>query len=70
MKRYAKVQVYEDVAGEWRWRLVASNGKIVADGGEGYTRRRDCLRAIDTVRHIIGDCWYPTRRAGWAKCFR
>lgn len=29
----------------WRWRLCATNGRIVADGAESYTRKRDCLRA-------------------------
>lgn len=29
----------------WRWRLVAPNGKIVADSGEAYKRRYDCKMA-------------------------
>jgi len=45
-------RVYKDAAGGWRWRLVAANGKIVADGAEGYTRRRDCIRAIERTRHL------------------
>lgn len=28
-------RVYEDKAKEWRWQLVADNGKLVADSGEG-----------------------------------
>jgi uncharacterized protein YegP (UPF0339 family) len=28
---------YQDSAGEWRWRLISTNGKIVADSGEGYS---------------------------------
>lgn len=27
---------------EWRWRLRASNGRIVADSGEGYSSRAKC----------------------------
>jgi uncharacterized protein YegP (UPF0339 family) len=27
---------YKDAKGEWRWRLVAANGRIIADSGEGY----------------------------------
>lgn len=30
------VEVYQDNAGEWRWRRKAGNGEIVADSGEGY----------------------------------
>jgi uncharacterized protein YegP (UPF0339 family) len=51
MKR-AKFEVYADRAGEYRWRLVASNGRIVADSGEGYTRERDALRAVRRVRFL------------------
>lgn len=31
-------EVYEDAAGEYRWRLRASNGDIVGDSGEGRMR--------------------------------
>lgn len=44
--------VYQDAAGEWRWRLMAANAKIIADSGEGYSRRRDCIRAIKLVMVI------------------
>lgn len=40
----AHVTIYKDRAKEWRWRLSA-NGHIMADSGEGYTRRRAALRA-------------------------
>jgi len=43
-------RVFRDNAGEWRWRLVAANGRIVADSGEGYTRRRDVERAIRRIK--------------------
>ena len=39
------VEVYRDTAGEWRWRLWASNGNVIADSGEGYTRRWSAKRA-------------------------
>jgi uncharacterized protein YegP (UPF0339 family) len=48
-------EVYRDGAGEWRWRLVHKNGNILADSGEGYTRRRDARRAAESVRGGIGD---------------
>ena len=43
-------QVYEDAGGEWRWRLVAGNERIIAVSGEGYRDRRDCLHAIELVK--------------------
>lgn len=42
-------RVYEDHAGAFRWQLLGRNGEIVAQG-EGYTRRRDVLRAIRRLR--------------------
>ncbi len=45
-----------DVAGEWRWRLRAANGQIIATGGEGYTRKADVERAIDTVVRLFAEC--------------
>lgn len=35
------VELYQDDAGEWRWRRVAPNGEVVADSAEGYTRVED-----------------------------
>ncbi len=41
-----KVHIYRDQAGEWRWNLVAANGKIVADSAEGYKTKWGCKRAV------------------------
>lgn len=35
---------------QWRWRLVARNGRTVATSGEGYNNRSDALKAIDLIR--------------------
>ena len=43
-------RVYRDVRGEWRWRLTAANNRVIADSGEGYRNRTDCLRAIELVK--------------------
>jgi len=42
---------YQDQKGEWRWRLVASNGRIIADSGEGYKYESDCLDDIRAVKN-------------------
>jgi uncharacterized protein YegP (UPF0339 family) len=42
--------VYQDDAGEWRWQLRAANQRIIADSGEGYHNRQDCLHAITLVK--------------------
>jgi len=41
---------YKDSRDEWRWRLKASNGRILADSGEGYKSKQDCLDDIDRVK--------------------
>jgi uncharacterized protein YegP (UPF0339 family) len=33
-----------DAPQQWRWRYKATNGKILADGGEGYAARADAVR--------------------------
>ena len=43
-------QVYRDEGDEWRWRLVAGNGQIIAVSGEGYRERRDCLHGVELVK--------------------
>jgi len=48
-------ELYEDKVGEWRWRLRHRNGNIMADSGEGYSRKTDAENAIETVREHAGD---------------
>lgn len=44
-------EVFKDRAAEWRWRLRADNNKdIIADSGEGYKNKADCLHGIDLVK--------------------
>ena len=53
--RRAKLEIYRDARGEWRWRLRASNGRILADSGEGYRRRASVRKAVECVRSILAD---------------
>lgn len=46
----ATIELYEDNAGQWRWRLVAENGNIIADSGEGYASKSNAKRAIESVK--------------------
>lgn len=39
-------------AGDWRWRLLAANGKIIATSGEGYRDKADCLHGISLVQSV------------------
>ena len=42
--------LFRDAAGEWRWHLKATNGRIIADSGEGYKRRAGALHAISLIQ--------------------
>jgi len=43
--------IYKDKLNEWRWYLKAANGKKIADSGEGYKNKSDCLNAIGLVKN-------------------
>lgn len=43
--------VRRDAAHQWRWRLRAANRKIIAESGEGYANKADCLAAIQLVKN-------------------
>ena len=43
-------EIYQDKSGEWRWRLRASNGQLVATGGEGFASKSNVIRALESVR--------------------
>jgi uncharacterized protein YegP (UPF0339 family) len=43
-------QVFRDAHGEWRWRLRAANGRVIAHSSQGYRRKQDCLDDINKVK--------------------
>ena len=53
-QRCPKFQVYQDKAGEFRFRLLAKNGQNIA-ASEGYTRKDSCLNGIESVRRNAVD---------------
>ncbi len=44
-----KFEVYADKAGEFRFRLKATNGQVIATG-EGYKAKASCLNGIESVK--------------------
>ena len=48
-EKHPKFEVYSDKAGEFRFRLKATNGQIIAVG-EGYKAKASCLKGIDSIR--------------------
>lgn len=48
-------EVYQDKAGEWRWRFRAANGKTLADGAEGYLERNKAELAVDRLLDTMAE---------------
>ncbi len=46
---HPKFELYTDKAGEFRFRLKARNGEIIAQS-EAYTAKASCLKGIESVR--------------------
>ncbi len=47
-----KAEIYKDEAGQWRWRLKAMNGEIVASG-ESYNSERDARRGLKDMVDVV-----------------
>jgi uncharacterized protein YegP (UPF0339 family) len=46
----AKFSLYKDKKGEFRWKLLASNGQIIADSAEGYKTKKSAEDGIASVK--------------------
>ena len=53
-EKHPKFEVYSDKAGEFRFRLKATNGQIIAVG-EGYKAKAGCLNGIASVQKNAPD---------------
>ncbi|MFC7251689.1 amphi-Trp domain-containing protein [Halomicroarcula sp. GCM10025324] len=45
----ARFEVFRDQGEEWRWRLRHRNGNIIATSGEGYTRKHNAWKGLQSV---------------------
>ena len=43
-------EIFKDKAGKFRFRLVASNGEIIAASDEGFESKQECESTIELVR--------------------
>jgi len=46
-----KFVIYRDISGQYRWRLVAGNGEIVASS-EAYTTHYSAKRSAERVKAL------------------
>ena len=47
--KHPKFEVYADKAGEFRFRLKARNGEVIATS-EGYSTKPNCLKGVESVK--------------------
>ena len=52
--KHPKFEVYNDKAGEFRFRLKAKNGQIIATS-EGYKAKAGCLNGIESIKKNAPD---------------
>lgn len=50
------LETYKSRTG-WRWR-IRSKGRIIANGGQGYSRKCDMEDAISSVQDHIAQRWF------------
>lgn len=46
--KHPKFEIYEDKAGEFRFRLKATNGEVIAQS-EGYKAKASCKNGVESV---------------------
>lgn len=54
VEKHPKFEVYTDKAGEYRFRLKATNGQVIAVS-EGYTAIAGCMNGIESVKKNAPD---------------
>ena len=54
VQKHPKFEIYKDKAGEFRFRLKARNGEIIA-ASEGYVKKDSCKNGIESVRKNAPD---------------
>jgi uncharacterized protein YegP (UPF0339 family) len=45
-----KFVIKKDAQGQYRWNLVATNGRSIGTAGEGYHAKSDCVAAINSIK--------------------
>ena len=53
-QKHPKFEVYEDKGGEFRFRLKATNGQVIAVS-EGYKAKASCLNGVESVQKNAPD---------------
>jgi uncharacterized protein YegP (UPF0339 family) len=61
-KRNYKFEIYKYAENLWRFRILASNGKIVADSGESYRTKYFCIRNANRLKEQLETAPITTKK--------
>jgi uncharacterized protein YegP (UPF0339 family) len=56
MNRVDKLEIYQGTDDKWYWRYRRSNGRVMADGSEGYVKQTKCEEA---ALHVLTHNTFP-----------
>jgi uncharacterized protein len=54
-QKHGEVRALQSPNGEYRWRLKATNGQVIATGGEGYSSKAAAQNGIASVKRAAAD---------------
>lgn len=49
----AKFEIFKGKIGDFRWRLIHTNGQVIATSGEGYTTKVNAMNGINSVKENV-----------------
>jgi uncharacterized protein YegP (UPF0339 family) len=59
MEPIDEIEVFRGHAGDWYWRRVAPNGRIITVGGEPFARKWTARRAARRANRDLNWTWTP-----------
>ena len=51
----AKFEIFRGKIGDFHWRLIHRNGRIIAKSGEGYTAKVNAIHGLNSVKQNVPD---------------
>lgn len=48
-----KFEIYQDAVKDFRWRLKAANGEVLATAGQGYKAKADAEKGVERIQQEV-----------------
>jgi uncharacterized protein YegP (UPF0339 family) len=49
----AKFEIFRGKIGDFHWRLIHRNGRVIAKSGEGYTTKVNAIHGLNSVKKNV-----------------